>query len=501
LFSIKGDGVANFSGNVTTGGVFTSNGGAISINGGGSIAGYFYGSGSSYTQGALVISSGTDNSPEARGQGVFMFNEGKDSTWYMGTRYNNADEWQVGRVAGTSLDTAAATTNQSVFKIDNTGSATFSTGLVTISKSNSGTEGGSLLLRNASGGSGAFNRIYFAPTASDYTTRSAIIQGENVDGNNNMALVFKTSAGADPVERFRIDQHGDTFVQGSGFFVGNSNTSGVTELVLTNKDTSLVDTNEIQNRFKMRGLYYDQSSSLIVETQIVSIHESSNGNGNSALGFLTQSGGSSPTEKVRITSEGGFWVGTDTRLNTDNVILNAVQAGDWALNVTHSTTTASNNYGILIDYAGSSPNGSGNNFIQARDNNSNRFVVSSNGNVTNINNSYGAISDVKLKENITDATPKLDDLMQVKIRNYNLIGEETKQLGVIAQELEEVFPSMVSESIDFEEQEVTDDEGNVTIEKVDLGTTTKSVKYSVFVPMLIKAIQELKAEIEQLKRK
>ena len=33
-----------------------------------------------------------------------------------------------------------------------------------------------------------------------------------------MALVFKTSAGADPVERFRIDQHGDTFVQGSGFF-------------------------------------------------------------------------------------------------------------------------------------------------------------------------------------------------------------------------------------------------------------------------------------------
>ena len=38
-------------------------------------------------------------------------------------------------------------------------------------------------------------------------------------------------------------------------------------------------------------------------------------------------------------------------------------------------------------------------------------------------------------------------------------------------------------------------------EKIDLGTTTKSVKYSVFVPMLIKAIQEQQAQIEELKAK
>jgi hypothetical protein len=37
-----------------------------------------------------------------------------------------------------------------------------------------------------------------------------------------------------------------------------------------------------------------------------------------------------------------------------------------------------------------------------------------------------------------------------------------------------------------------DAEGN------DLGTTTKSVKYSVFVPMLIKAMQEQQAIIESL---
>jgi hypothetical protein len=109
----------------------------------------------------------------------------------------------------------------------------------------------------------------------------------------------------------------------------------------------------------------------------------------------------------------------------------------------------------------------------------NVFIVQANGNVKNTNNSYGAISDISLKENIVDATPKLDDLMKVQIRQYNLKSDPThKQIGVIAQELETVFPSMVEEADGI-----------------------KGVKYSVFVPMLIKALQEQQAIIEQLKAK
>ena len=47
--------------------------------------------------------------------------------------------------------------------------------------------------------------------------------------------------------------------------------------------------------------------------------------------------------------------------------------------------------------------------------------------------------------------------------------------------------SMVDENVD------TDADGN------DLGTTTKTVKYSVFVPMLIKAIQEQTEIINDLR--
>jgi hypothetical protein len=114
------------------------------------------------------------------------------------------------------------------------------------------------------------------------------------------------------------------------------------------------------------------------------------------------------------------------------------------------------------------------------------FRIEASGDVKNTNNSYGALSDAKLKENIVDASPKLADLMQVKVRNYNLIGETTKQIGVVAQELETVFPLMVDENAD------RDEDGNL------LETTTKGVKYSVFVPMLIKAIQEQQATITAL---
>ena len=115
-----------------------------------------------------------------------------------------------------------------------------------------------------------------------------------------------------------------------------------------------------------------------------------------------------------------------------------------------------------------------------------RFYFTDAGAAYNATGTWGSISDAKLKENIVDATPKLAGLMQVKVRNYNLIGETTKQIGVVAQELETIFPAMVENTVD------KDAEGNA------LGTTTKAVKYSVFVPMLNKALQEQQAIITSL---
>ena len=166
------------------------------------------------------------------------------------------------------------------------------------------------------------------------------------------------------------------------------------------------------------------------------------------------------TERMRIYSGG-------TIQPFGNVRVGTVLAGNGVVDLNAATGTFSIDF---IDDGGSR-----------------RFAVAaSNGDVVNSNNSYGAVSDSKIKENIVDATNKLEDLNKVKVRNFNIKGEEQKQIGVIAQELESIFPSMIEEHKDYNE------------EGEDLGTVTKSVKYSVFVPMLIKALQEADDKIEDL---
>ena len=200
------------------------------------------------------------------------------------------------------------------------------------------------------------------------------------------------------------------------------------------------------------------------------------------LDFYTANSSGTNTLNMRLGSDGNLLVGTTSAYAsgaTPHLFVSANTSGKYVGVFKNANATP----GCLALDLSADPNNSSDTFIATIQN---RFKVLSNGNVQNTNNSYGAISDVKLKENIVDATPKLAGLMQVKVRNYNLIGETTKQIGVVAQELETVFPAMVDESLD------KDAEGN------DLGTTTKSVKYSVFVPMLIKAIQEQQALIIQL---
>ena len=106
--------------------------------------------------------------------------------------------------------------------------------------------------------------------------------------------------------------------------------------------------------------------------------------------------------------------------------------------------------------------------------------IYTNGNIQNTNNSYTGLSDITLKENIVPASEQWDNIKDIEIVNYNFkeeTGHEThKQLGVIAQQVEEVSPGLVD----------TDEEG------------LKSVNYSILYMKSVKALQEAMARIESL---
>lgn len=114
-----------------------------------------------------------------------------------------------------------------------------------------------------------------------------------------------------------------------------------------------------------------------------------------------------------------------------------------------------------------------------------QFEFNSSGQAYNTTGTWGTISDARVKENIAPAHGYLDSLCQLEVVNYNLIHKSDKLLGFVAQQVEQVMPGLVDTN--------ANDEFNLD----DL----KSIKTSVLIPMLVKAVQELKAQVDELKAK
>ena len=193
-----------------------------------------------------------------------------------------------------------------------------------------------------------------------------------------------------------------------------------------------------------------------------------------------------------------------------------------ALTIIHSYTARPQ--GITLGFTGAAPNNETQTIFNAYDTGDTRFRVWSNGNVVNANNSYGALSDVKVKQDITDVRDYWDDFKQIRFRKFKKktdveqYGEDARCLfGVIAQEVELIFPSLVSNIADTEDREfpVLDSEGNATYEldedgnsipstetkTVDLGTTTKEFRYSILTQIGLKVVQELQTRLEAAESK
>jgi hypothetical protein len=149
-------------------------------------------------------------------------------------------------------------------------------------------------------------------------------------------------------------------------------------------------------------------------------------------------------------------------------------------NVTRGVTFETDATSPLLRLQALNAISTGVNIVQYYKGNTLSYQMLASGDVRNANNVYGAISDERRKQDIVPAGPQLDELRQIEVVKFRFKHEPESplQIGVVAQQVQEVKPGLVA--VD------TDEDG------------TLSVKYSVLVPILLKAVQELADKVDDL---
>jgi hypothetical protein len=235
-------------------------------------------------------------------------------------------------------------------------------------------------------------------------------------------------------------------------------------------------------KFRGTGAAYDSTPGdgtsdalyLQVDSSAIAHIDSYAGSGSTTLAFGTNSGGGAVVERMRIDSSGNVLVGNssqiwDERLSARNSA-NNVLAGFYAQSTSYTSS--------VIRVQAETAAGTGWYLFEGRAAaGSFQYGIRGNGTV--------ATSDERRKKNVEPARSYLQDICSIPIVKYNWKTDEDntpKELGWLAQDVQKVFPNMV----------VTHHDGPNDDQEVLL------LKKEVFVPMLMKCIQEQQALITQL---
>ena len=244
-----------------------------------------------------------------------------------------------------------------------------------------------------------------------------------------------------------------------------------------------------------------------------------NGTGDDNFLFLTNGG-----EKLRIRN-GGFLRASNNLNVASHSRLSATTA-----HVFHSHTdgsimffyenTQADPYGYMIDFSQAAPDDNTNHFAKFEDSSAERCIIFSDGDVKNHDNSYGSLSDERIKDNITDANSQWDDIKALKVRNFQLKDDirqygtdnAKSMIGVIAQEVETAGMNGLVKHADPNKGNVLSDSTFGTVYKdgddipddkavgdvKEIKEKVKGVSYSVLYMKAIKALQEAMTRIETL---
>lgn len=158
--------------------------------------------------------------------------------------------------------------------------------------------------------------------------------------------------------------------------------------------------------------------------------------------------------------------------------------GDWSSVIENSNGTSP--YGLVVKFSGASPNNTSYPFLYALDTTSVRFFVYSNGGIANYSGNNTNLSDRREKTNFAPAGDYLAKICAIPVQTFNYIDQNLEEddgltLGVVAQDVQEIAPELVTESNWGTEEEP----------KMRLSIYQTDLQYA-----LMKSIQELKAIVD-----
>jgi hypothetical protein len=212
--------------------------------------------------------------------------------------------------------------------------------------------------------------------------------------------------------------------------------------------------------------------------------------------FWTQTGNTTPVERMRITSGGNFCVATTSVLSPggpDGVsnMLNPNNDGKWALALQNNATTNNLGRGIGIRNITDFNNGS-NEFLFLIGNNTPRLYVQSNGGVYNYSANNSNLSDIRTKKDIIPLESYWDKFKAIEIVKFKYKDQthDDYNIGVIAQQVLEIAPEFVNEEGFGGEDYIPED-----------GIPLKSIYSEDLHNATIKVLQEAMAKIETLEAK
>ena len=355
-------------------------------------------------------------------------------------------------------------------------------------------------------------------------------------------LTFSTASATTLIERARIDSSGrllvGTSTARSNFFnttlssivqteganasdsnltrftsqvFGTAGTAGPIYILAKHRSNSVGDNTVVQSGDDLGVISFQgaDGTEFVGGAQIVAQVDGTPG-ANDMPGRLvfstTADGAASPTERMRIDNAGriGFNYANTTGVindfgyggyrsisaNTNSTAL-ADQRASWFLRGSlQSTNDEAGNCILLLQDIGGAAVTKGD-LIKGYTGTTFNFRVANNGAVQNTPNSYGAISDERLKRDIVDAASQWSDIKNIRVRKFRFKDEieinSAEYIGVVAQEVEQVSPGLIDQA------KTEDGEPNPP--------TFKSVKYSVLYMKAIKALQEAMERIEALEAK